>query len=596
MQRNILFFILAFASFFGLSAASFASDAINGVIEKMQSPSYDCPNSDLFPELKAVLAKDALTTQQRFALNAAKGQFLICQGDYASALTLLKDIVTQDDIDKDSYAYASAIYQIGFVYDAQENPARCSYYLAAQKLSSPEQHSDVFTSASLGLITYCSQSMDVAERLGKMFSVLERYSDIGSPGELAHIHNSIGLLYGSLGQHSLAAEQYLKAHEMGLKVYEGSNKLSILISAIVSLLGSGQTDEAYKRIAEYGMLNQEIDTPLTNYLYQYSLSFYYRKTRDYEKLASSLPDLKQAVTAISSSFGMLIYKWHEAEVCLQENNLVCVQTYLDSIENTDNFIPANFVTNLDYLSFNLAMHLALGDIDKARIANQVFSKEAEKKRVKQQDSARVLSAANLYNRIYDLESEIEAAEQRRNNMLMVIAVIIIILTCAAAYVLRQKFLAAKAIDPVTHLLNAETAIGRIDKLTPPKSERAIAIAIFDISNLREITRKMGSTKADSVLRHIAQTLQKTTRGNDILGRFGTEQFILCLHNIEERSARVFFERVQTALNNTFDGHDDERDISVESKMSIFIAHEKITSLNDILDDMSVSIGMSTQQR
>lgn len=162
--------------------------------------------------------------------------------------------------------------------------------------------------------------------------------------------------------------------------------------------------------------------------------------------------------------------------------------------------------------------------------------------------------------------------------------------------MRQKFLAAKAIDPVTHLLNAETAIGRIDKLTPPKSERAIAIAIFDISNLREITRKMGSTKADSVLRHIAQTLQKTTRGNDILGRFGTEQFILCLHNIEERSARVFFERVQTALNNTFDGHDDERDISVESKMSIFIAHEKITSLNDILDDMSVSIGMSTQQR
>lgn len=426
--------------------------------------------------------------------------------------------------------------------------------------------------------------------------MLERYSDIGSPGELAHIHNSIGLLYGSLGQHSLAAEQYLKAHEMGLQVYEGSNKLSILISAIVSLLGSGQTDEAYKRIAEYGMLNNEINTPLTNYLYQYALSFYYRKTQDYEKLALTLPDLKQAVTSISSRFGMLIYKWHEAEVCLQKNDLKCVQNYLNSIENTDNFIPANFITNLDYLSFNLAMHLALGDIEKARVANQVFSKEAEKKRVKQQDSARVLSAANLYNRIYDLESEIEAAEQRRNNMLMVIAVIILILTGVAAYVLRKKFLAAKAIDPVTQLLNAQTAIGRIDRLAPPKSERAIAIAIFDISNLREITRKLGSTKADSVLRQIAQALQKTTRGNDILGRFGTEQFILCLHNIEERSARVFFERVQTALNNTFDGKDNERDIAVESKMSIFIAHEKITGLNDILDDMVLSIGMNTQKR
>ncbi|WP_421131739.1 GGDEF domain-containing protein [Alteromonas sp. A079] len=596
MHLPISFIVSLLLGFLALSTAVCANDDIDAVINKMQSPSYDCPNSELFPELQAILASDSLTAQQRFALNAAKGQFLICQGDYANALTLLKDIVAQNDIDKGSYAYASAIHQIGFVYDAQENPARCSYYSKAQKLSSPELHSDVFTSASLGLITYCSESMDVGERLGKMFSVLERYSDVGSPGELAHIHNSIGLLYGSLGQHSLAAEQYLKAHEMGLQVYEGSNKLSILISAIVSLLGSGQTDEAYKRIAEYGMLNQEIDTPLTNYLYQYSLSFYYRKTQDYDNLASTLPDLKQAVTAISSSFGMLIYKWHEAEVCLQQGDLVCVQRYLDSIENTDNFIPANFITNLDYLSFNLAMHLALGDIDKARVANQVFSKEAEKKRVRQQDSARVLSAANLYNKIYYLESEIEAAEQRRNNMLMVIAAIIIILTGAAAYVLRKKFLAAKAIDPVTQLLNAETAIGRMDKLAAPKAERAIAIAIFEISNLREITRRMGSTKADSVLRQIAQTLQNTTRGNDILGRFGTEQFILCLHNIEERSARAFFERVQTALDNTFDGHDELSDSGVESNMSIFIAHEKITSLNDILDEMVLSIGMSTQKR
>ena len=595
MHLHPFFIFFLFTSLFVVSQAVCASDDIDAVIETMRAPSYDCPDNALFPELEAVLARDSLSTEQRFALEAAKGQFLICQGDYANALALLTGIVAQEEIDEESYAYASAIHQIGFVYDAQENPARCKYYAKARKLSSPERHSDVFTSASLGLITYCSDSMDVGERLGKMFAVLERYSDTGSPGELAHIHNSIGLLYGSLGQHSLAAEQYLKAHEMGLQVYEGSNKLSILISAIVSLLGSGQTDEAYKRIAEYGMLNKEIDTPLTNYLYQYSLSFYYRKTHNYEKLAASLPDLKEAVTAISSNFGMLIYKWHEAEVCLYKNDLTCVQNYLDSFDQGGHFIPANFVTNLDYLSFNLAMYLALGDIEKARIANEVFSTEAEKKRVRQQDSARVLSAATLYNKIYDLESEIEAAAQRRNNMLLVIAVILVILSGIVAYVLRKKFLATKAIDPVTQLLNAEAAIGRIDKLEAPKTHRAIAIAIFDISNLREITRKMGSTKADSVLRKIAQTLQNATRGNDILGRFGTDQFILCLHNIEERSARTFFERVRTALDNTFDDSAETSDINVESKMSIFVAHEKVSGLNDILDEMVMSIDINNRK-
>mgnify|MGYP000191555518 FL=1 len=128
----------------------------------------------------------------------------------------------------------------------------------------------------------------------------------------------------------------------------------------------------------------------------------------------------------------------------------------------------------------------------------------------------------------------------------------------------------------------------------PKKGRAIAIAIFDISNLREITRKMGSTKGDLVLRQIAQTLQNVTRGNDILGRFGTEQFILCLHNIEERSARQFFDRVQSALDNTFENDATSDHIVVESQMSVFIANEKITGLNDILDDIAMSIDMGNR--
>ena len=105
---------------------------------------------------------------------------------------------------------------------------------------------------------------------------------------------------------------------------------------------------------------------------------------------------------------------------------------------------------------------------------------------------------------------------------------------------------------------------------------------------------MGSTKSDFVLRKIAQNLQTVTRGNDILGRFGTDQFILCLHNIEERSARQFFDRVQSALANTFEGDTTNDYIVVETQMSIFIGTEKITGLNDILDDIAMSIGMDSR--
>lgn len=584
----ILILSVAFASF-----TTEASEAIDAFIEEVRTPSYDCPSQSLFPQLEKTLLGESLSTQQRFALTVAKGQFLICRGKYEEAEKMLLKAIMQSNIDESSYAFASAIYQIGFSYDARENPARCKYYKQAQDLSSPERHSDIFTSASLGLISYCSDSSSPEVRLGKMFGVLKRYSNDGSPGELAHIHNSIGLLYGSLEQHALAAEQYLKAHEMGLQVYEGSNRVSIIISAIVSLLSSGQFDRAYQSILELGALNTEIDTTLSNFLYQYALSIYYRKTQDYTSLAYTLPDLEEATANISSSLGEMLVSWHKAEICLQNSDLPCIREYLSEIKAMNaNVIPKVFETNLDYLSFNVDMYIALGDLERAKAAHNIYSKEVTKRRELAQDSSLIIGAANLYTRIYDLESAIEQAEQRRKNTLYTAIIVFILISGLAGYVLHRKHQARKAIDPVTQLLNADSAISRINKLDAPKPGRAIAIAIFDVSNLRDITRKLGSTKGDLVLRKIAQTLQNATRGNDILGRFGTEQFILCLHNIEERSARQFFDRVQSALDSTFESETTTDSIEVESHMSVFIANEKITGLNDILDDIAMSLDLN----
>ena len=586
----ILILSVAFASF-----TTEASDTIDAFIEEVRTPSYDCPSQSLFPQLEKTLLGESLSTQQRFALTVAKGQFLICRGKYEEAEKMLLKAIMQSNIDETSYAFASAIYQIGFSYDARENPARCKYYKQAQDLSSPERHSDIFTSASLGLISYCSDSSSPEVRLGKMFGVLKRYSNDGSPGELAHIHNSIGLLYGSLEQHALAAEQYLKAHEMGLQVYEGSNRVSIIISAIVSLLSSGQFDRAYQSILELGALNTEIDTTLSNFLYQYALSIYYRKTQDYTSLAYTLPDLEEATANISSSLGEMLASWHKTEICLQNSDLPCIREYLSEIKAMNaNVIPKVFETNLDYLSFNVDMYIALGDLERAKAAHNIYSKEVTKRRELAQDSSLIIGAANLYTRIYDLESAIEQAEQRRKNTLYTAIIVFILISGIAGYVLHRKHQARKAIDPVTQLLNADSAISRINKLDAPKPGRAIAIAIFDVSNLRDITRKLGSTKGDLVLRKIAQTLQNATRGNDILGRFGTEQFILCLHNIEERSARQFFDRVQSALDSTFESETTTDSIEVESHMSVFIANEKITGLNDILDDIAMSLDINNK--
>ena len=124
MFQRLSLTVFSFLSVALASFAALANDNIDAVIEKVRTPSYDCPNQSLLPELEDTLALESLTSQQRFALTVAKGQFLICRGKYEEAETMLLKAIMQSNIDESSYAFASAIYQIGFSYDARENPAR----------------------------------------------------------------------------------------------------------------------------------------------------------------------------------------------------------------------------------------------------------------------------------------------------------------------------------------------------------------------------------------------------------------------------------------------------------------------------------------
>ena len=90
------------------------------------------------------------------------------------------------------------------------------------------------------------------------------------------------------------------------------------------------------------------------------------------------------------------------------------------------------------------------------------------------------------------------------------------------------------------------------------------------------------------MQQIAATLKDVTRSTDILGRFAPEQFILCLPDIEEQTAKSFFERIREALENTDLGEDANQSISVRSAISIYIATAAFDDLDEILDDMTRS--------
>ena len=84
-------------------------------------------------------------------------------------------------------------------------------------------------------------------------------------------------------------------------------------------------------------------------------------------------------------------------------------------------------------------------------------------------------------------------------------------------------------DPLTGVFNrkaAETAIR--DYLKRVQEDEVCAFIILDMDNFKEINDVYGHKAGDEVLVKLAGLVSRTFRRSDIIGRFGGDEFILCL--------------------------------------------------------------------
>ncbi|MDM7861595.1 GGDEF domain-containing protein [Alteromonas sp. ASW11-36] len=580
----LILFVMVTAGFNPVYAQQ---QSVDRFIAESQTPTYDCPASELAGRIDAFFQNASLTQQQRYALTVMQTHGQICDAKNDIAEQTLNALLTRDDVDRSTLYYASALYQLGFIYDVRGDTRRCEYYQRAQSLAE-NIYTDVHLSASLGLITECEGNEDEGVRLGKLFTLLERYSVAEEPGAVAHIHNNIGLLFGTLGQHVLAAEQYIKAHEIGLEVYTGSNQLSILISAITSLMASGNFDQAKETIEEFRRINYGVNTTLSNFWLLFAEAGYFYRTAQYDELRVSIAQWQEMKNDINNVTYRNLFRWYAAVLCLADKDKACLQTFLDAEAQTSDSYKAYVGRNKDYLKFITDVHFLLGNYQQAQQSYERFADQLLESSRADQASARILGIANLYSQINSLEASLERSQRNRDRLVIAgIAAAIVSLLILAAF-LYHWHMTRESIDPVTQLLNNRTALRRIERIAPPSEGKTNALAIFDLGNFREVNRLVGSTKADLVLEQIANTLRDVTRGTDVVGRFAPEQFILCLPDIEEQTAKSFFERIREALENTDLGEDANQSISVRSAISIYIATSAFDDLDEILDDMTRS--------
>lgn len=107
-------------------------------------------------------------------------------------------------------------------------------------------------------------------------------------------------------------------------------------------------------------------------------------------------------------------------------------------------------------------------------------------------------------------------------------------------------------DPLTGLSNRRAFMGRSQgamKNAYRENEQLI-VALTDLDKFKSVNDTYGHDVGDAVLKHFSQTMKKSLRGGDIIGRIGGEEFAVVLPKTNFDTGKEALERLCHDVENT----------------------------------------------
>lgn len=108
-------------------------------------------------------------------------------------------------------------------------------------------------------------------------------------------------------------------------------------------------------------------------------------------------------------------------------------------------------------------------------------------------------------------------------------------------------------DSLTRLYNKRYFLGVLEQhlLTTRKKLGTLNLFMLDLDHFKAINDTHGHQVGDAVLQHVSTLVRQESRNNDVIGRYGGEEFIILLTDVDAESAVRIAERIrQTVHHNT----------------------------------------------
>ncbi|MCP1726884.1 diguanylate cyclase (GGDEF)-like protein [Natronospira proteinivora] len=108
------------------------------------------------------------------------------------------------------------------------------------------------------------------------------------------------------------------------------------------------------------------------------------------------------------------------------------------------------------------------------------------------------------------------------------------------------------VDALTGILNRTGLEQRLSEELhrSRRHQTPLSLLMIDMDDLKQLNDQMGHESGDRALCKLADVLQSATRGSDVVGRFGGDEFLVILPETDLEAARLVAARVRIQLEVT----------------------------------------------
>lgn len=382
-------------------------------------------------------------------------------------------------------------------------------------------------------------------------------SDSDRSKKIARVNQYIGNTYWELGDYKNAIQQYKKhdtadnLHNIALSQFKLSQWEQALISATA----------ASKKAQQQG----------NNVYWAYSNTIIARAKHQLGKTAEAIQIIKEPISTLRilnhatgtieslvvlAEFHISLEQWEAAEiVMLEANQLLASST--TSTELDENFYEVSFLIEEKKNNYKEALEL---------YKQMLIIKEERFELLQKQISQRLmldyeLEIAQETMLRLEQENKLTSIMLQNNESRNQLLISVIVGTSAVLLLLFYVYLREhRSKLEMSHLAMTDHLTGCPNRRhslkqakgmlnSPNDIENSMIIAILDVDNFKVVNDTYGHDVGDQVLQNLSSIIKGVLREDDVIGRYGGEEFILLLPNADEQEITRIFSRVQIALQN-----------------------------------------------